>query len=236
MSNRKSEDRTGFSLEHLMAGLGPAVLKSIRAPFSIISSDFRVLWINKAMAYIHGYEEEEITLGKVCYETLNKRSEPCLDCPVQAVLATHRTRVMEQWAVLPSGEKRWGEVRAYPVRNDNRQIVAVIVMVMDITSRVESIQHHKEYTAYLSERLSEAIDPDREIQLADGAVSIQVELSKRETEILRLVTEGYTNHQISELLTISANTVKTHVNNIFNKLGVNDRTQAAVLATRHRLV
>jgi len=236
MSKGKPKDTTGFSLEHLMAGLGPAVLKSIRTPFSIISSDFRVLWINRAMAYIHGYEEEEITLGKLCYETLNNRSEPCLDCPVQAVLATQRTRVMEQWAILPSGEKRWGEVRAYPVRNDDRKIVAVIVMVMDITSRVESIQHHKEYTAYLSERLSEAIEPDSEIQLADGAVSIQVELSKRETEILRLVTEGYTNLQISDLLSISANTVKTHVNNIFNKLGVNDRTQAAVLATRHRLV
>ncbi|RJR39681.1 MAG: DNA-binding response regulator [Desulfobacteraceae bacterium] len=109
-------------------------------------------------------------------------------------------------------------------------------MVMDITSRVETIRQHEKYTAYLSERLSEAIDPEKEIQLGEGEISVHVELSKRETEILRLMTEGYTNLQISELLSISANTVKTHVNNIFNKLGVNDRTQAAVLATRHKLV
>jgi len=236
LSKRKVEDRALLSLEHLMAGLGPAVLKSIRAPFSIISPDCRVLWINKAMAYIHGFEEEDAALGKVCHEVFNNRSEPCLDCPVQAVLATQRTHVTEQWTILPSGEKRWGEVRGYPVRNDEREIVAVIVMVMDITSKVETIRQHEKYTAYLSERLSEANEPEREIQLGKGEISIHVELSKRETEILRLMTEGYTNLQISELLSISANTVKTHVNNIFNKLGVNDRTQAAVLATRHNLV
>ncbi|PKN30927.1 MAG: hypothetical protein CVU64_01230 [Deltaproteobacteria bacterium HGW-Deltaproteobacteria-21] len=40
----------------------------------------------------------------------------------------------------------------------------------------------------------------------------------------------------SELLSISPNTVKTHIEDISNKLGVNDHTQAAVLATRHKLV
>jgi hypothetical protein len=44
MSKGKRKDVTGLSLEHLMAGLGPAVLKSIRTPFAIIGSDFRVLW------------------------------------------------------------------------------------------------------------------------------------------------------------------------------------------------
>ena len=62
-----------------------------------------------------------------------------------------------------------------------------------------------------------------------------VKLSDRESDILQLVTEGYTNVQIASLLSISKNTVKTHINNIFNKLGVNDRTQAAVIATRYRL-
>ena len=71
------------------------------------------------------------------------------------------------------------------------------------------------------------------IKVADN---IKVNLSIRETEVLRLITEGYTNTQISELLFVSPNTIKTHINNIFNKLGVNDRTQAAVLATRHQLV
>jgi len=63
-----------------------------------------------------------------------------------------------------------------------------------------------------------------------------VKLSRRETDVLRLITEGYTNTQIAELLDVSANTVKSYVNGLFNKLGVNDRTQAAVLATRNHLI
>ncbi len=61
-------------------------------------------------------------------------------------------------------------------------------------------------------------------------------LTERERAVLRLVAQGATNGEISELLAISPHTVKSHVVHIFNKLGVNDRTQAAVLATRHGIV
>ncbi|MCP4108975.1 MAG: response regulator transcription factor [Desulfobacteraceae bacterium] len=54
--------------------------------------------------------------------------------------------------------------------------------------------------------------------------------------MLRLVAEGSTNTEISEILSISPHTVKSHVVHIFNKLGVNDRTQAAVWATRHKII
>jgi DNA-binding NarL/FixJ family response regulator len=50
------------------------------------------------------------------------------------------------------------------------------------------------------------------------------------------MTEGFTNNEISEQLSISPHTVKSHVIHIFNKLSVDDRTQAAVLATRHKLI
>lgn len=65
---------------------------------------------------------------------------------------------------------------------------------------------------------------------------IQLTLTVREMEVLRLVAEGCTNPEISQILAISCHTVKTHVVHIFNKLGVNARTQAAVWAARNRLV
>jgi DNA-binding NarL/FixJ family response regulator len=79
-------------------------------------------------------------------------------------------------------------------------------------------------------------ESNRKIGLGDDDIEINVSLSDREAEVLRLLPEGYTNRQISEFLSISPNTVKTHVNSIFNKMGVNDRTMAAVLATRYSLV
>lgn len=61
-------------------------------------------------------------------------------------------------------------------------------------------------------------------------------LTERELQVLRHLSNGATNHEISEALFISQHTVKTHVTHIFDKLGVNGRTQAAVWATRQNLI
>jgi NarL family two-component system response regulator LiaR len=55
-------------------------------------------------------------------------------------------------------------------------------------------------------------------------------LTQRELEVLRLVAEGKTNHDIAQSLFVSVGTVKVHVERIIDKLGVSDRTQAAVRA------
>jgi DNA-binding NarL/FixJ family response regulator len=55
-------------------------------------------------------------------------------------------------------------------------------------------------------------------------------LSQRELEILRLLANGATNHEIAAQLVIAEGTVKNHVTNILNKLGVTDRTKAALKA------
>ena len=58
-------------------------------------------------------------------------------------------------------------------------------------------------------------------------------LSPRETEILELVIQGMSNREIAYNLGISHQTVKNHMTSILSKLGVADRTQAAVYALRH---
>ncbi|MFM2312425.1 MAG: hypothetical protein RLZZ04_1701 [Cyanobacteriota bacterium] len=62
------------------------------------------------------------------------------------------------------------------------------------------------------------------------------QLSKRELEVLELIVEGNSNPLIAQQLYISVSTVKTHVRSIMNKLAVNDRVQAAVVALRSGLV
>ncbi len=57
-------------------------------------------------------------------------------------------------------------------------------------------------------------------------------LTRREREVLGLVAQGLTNKQIAGVLGVSRSTIKTHVEHIIGKLGVSDRTQAAVWAVR----
>lgn len=62
------------------------------------------------------------------------------------------------------------------------------------------------------------------------------ELTRREIEVLKLIAEGLFNKEIAATLDISERTVKNHVSNIFKKIDVSDRTQAAVFAIKNNLV
>jgi len=60
-------------------------------------------------------------------------------------------------------------------------------------------------------------------------------LTSREVEVLELIAEGMINKEIAKTLYISEKTVKNHVSNIFKKLNVSDRTQAAIYAFKHNI-
>ena len=60
-------------------------------------------------------------------------------------------------------------------------------------------------------------------------------LTKRELDVLRLISKGCSNKKISDELTISERTVKNHISHIFRKIDVEDRTQAAVFAIRNKI-
>jgi len=62
------------------------------------------------------------------------------------------------------------------------------------------------------------------------------DFTPRERDVLRLLAEGFANKEIARRLSLSEKTAKTHVSNILQKLGVADRTQAALLAVRRGLV
>jgi len=65
---------------------------------------------------------------------------------------------------------------------------------------------------------------------SDGLVE---PLSEREIEVLQLLAQGRTNKDIAQTLILSVRTVEAHLRNIFGKLGVSSRTEAALWATRH---
>ena len=61
-------------------------------------------------------------------------------------------------------------------------------------------------------------------------------LTKRELEVLKEIARGGFNKDIAAKLNISERTIKNHISNIFKKIGVNDRTQAAVFAIKNNLI
>jgi DNA-binding NarL/FixJ family response regulator len=84
-------------------------------------------------------------------------------------------------------------------------------------------------------RLGAQLD-ERAVAELRGAEPRPGRLSDREVEVLRLVAEGRSNPEIAEMLTISRKTVARHVSNIFTKLRVSSRTEAARFAFDHGLL
>lgn len=95
------------------------------------------------------------------------------------------------------------------------------------------------YTVYEGEKF---IQPSLTPMLNAGLISRAEidpklnELTRREMEILKLIAEGLFNKEIGLKLDISERTVKNHVSNIFKKIEVSDRTQAAVYAIKNNLI
>ncbi len=127
------------------------------------------------------------------------------------------------------------ESAVYPVFDNEGNLVSTFAIDIDATKMKRDLIKQKERAEILEKRLvtakrESANDPE------NHQSGVYVKLTGREMEVLRLMADGATNTEISARLSISPHTVKSHVIHIFNKLGVNDRTQAAVLATRNKLI
>jgi len=127
------------------------------------------------------------------------------------------------------------ESATYPIFDKEGNLEATISIEIDTTKREFHLQKQKKHIEKLEKKLSD-LEKEQEVLHKDNQVEIQTDLTDREIQVLRFVAEGATNNEISDTLSISPHTVKSHVIHIFNKLGVNDRTQAAVWATRHNII
>lgn len=87
---------------------------------------------------------------------------------------------------------------------------------------------HPDITRKLMEQVAQQASPSRQ--------ELPEELTERELDVVQLVAQGRSNHDIAQALVISEKTVKTHISNILGKLHLDDRTQLAIYALKHGLV
>jgi NarL family two-component system response regulator LiaR len=101
----------------------------------------------------------------------------------------------------------------------------------------ESYQGKAQLHPDVTRRLMKAVSnnaPTQEVKLTSVNNDMQV-LTEREREVLDLIARGLSNREIAEQMVISEKTVKTHVSNLLSKLGLGDRTRAAIWALKHGL-
>lgn len=134
---------------------------------------------------------------------------------VRVVVLTSHTTETEIIAALSSGAD------AYCIKG-----ASVERLLAAITAAQEG-------ATYLDPQIARRVIDHLKPPSTSSAVS---NLSQRELEVLKLMVEGKSNPEIAAALYLSPNTVKTHVRGIMNKLSVDDRVQAAVVALRSGLV
>ena len=202
-----------------------------------------VLW-NPAAAAIFGYSPEEALDGMRVEDLVPERLKASHRAGMARYHETGRgryieaNRLLDLPAVAKGGKEIRVELSLSPIGEEgpagrNGSSSYVLAIVRDITERNRAEEFAAQLLRHLSaEAVSEpgplpAVSPEPRVPLAEVR---RAELTPRELEALRLLASGKTNRQIAKELLVSVSTVKAHVARIVAKLGVSDRTQAAVRA------
>ncbi|MBD2459715.1 response regulator transcription factor [Oscillatoria sp. FACHB-1407] len=137
---------------------------------------------------------------------------------IRVVMLTSHTAETEMIAALCSGAD------AYCVKG-----VSVDQLLLAIASAQEG-------AVYLDPRIARQVVEHLKPSTSAAPTAPIGQLSERELEVLKLIVEGKTNPEIAAALFLSPSTIKAHIRSIMNKLAVDDRVQAAVVALRTGLV
>lgn len=209
------------------------ILSSLGDSVAVVDRDFRIIYVREPL--LDPDVPSAKLVGRRCYAALAGRRTPCdLNCPVTPVFQSGRPASAERHFVDPDGIQRWREARAFPVVDGAGRVAFVARISFDITER----KRRRDSRRRRRETLEQALYDLSRLRLQE--LPFQPEggpgLTGRELEVLRLMAQGLTKPQIGDVLGISLNTVKRHASNLFDKIGVNDRAQAAVWAVRQGLV
>lgn len=113
-------------------------------------------------------------------------------------------------------------------------VSAYVMKDVDPTELVKAVRAAAEGKTYVHPSIVPKLLKGYARTPASGSQQLQ-SLTRRELEILDLVSQGFSNKEIADRLFISEKTVKNHLSSVFGKIGVDDRTEAALFGLRHGL-
>lgn len=127
------------------------------------------------------------------------------------------------------------ENATFPIFDEHGNCIRTVSLAIDTSSLRQKISRKEADILRLQSELTHVEDA-RNTDFNAANARLPSPLTQREIEVLQMIAQGATNKKISLKLRISEHTVKSHVIHIFNKLGVNDRTQASVWAASKGLL
>lgn len=139
---------------------------------------------------------------------------------VKIVILTSHDDEKEVLDSLKAGANAYCSKEINPAR-----LVQVVNSVLDGASWFDPSISHVVLKAAANMNPAQSLEPDKNYNLTG-----------REKQILKLITEGYSNNEIAKELVVSINTTKAHVASILQKLEVDDRLQAALKALKNHIV
>jgi DNA-binding NarL/FixJ family response regulator len=165
-----------------------------------------------------------------------------LEAPLLRAMATHATGA----TLLAAGDGRaaltalrgaWAAWQAIEAPYEAARVRVLIALACRALGDDDTAEMELDAARWVFRQLGAAPDVTRVEALSRaGAAPAPAGLTAREIEVLRLVAEGRTNREIAKALTLSDHTVRRHLQNIFNKIGVSSRAAATAFAFQRDLV
>ncbi|MDO8532460.1 MAG: LuxR C-terminal-related transcriptional regulator [Dehalococcoidia bacterium] len=204
----------------------------------VVDSRQRILYWSDNAERILGRKAAEV-LGKPCHEVVAGQAPQnyrfCRrNCPIMAKARRGRpTPDYDILCTLPDGEVKWLNM-SVAIPKTGRNTLQVIHLFRDVTGHRHTEEFARKASAALRELL---VAGDGHLkEHADDSAPPLPQLSRREIEVLRLLASGTTTEKIASTLSIQIVTTRNYINRVLTKLGVQNRLQAVVFASEHKLI
>lgn len=202
----------------------------------IIDENLRIVFWNRTAEAVLGFDSEDVA-GQFCYQLLHGYDEGrhliCRErCQVaQLALKSKPVPNYDIHVTTKQGDNRWLNMSVFTYRmvdTNGKKMIVHLFHDLDQKKVDEKLMTH----------LVEVINRYQDLSY-NGKTEIESfpeALTPREREILSLLTSGHSTRDIANLLSISLNTVRNHIQHILQKLQVHTRLEAVAIAIKHDLI